>query len=164
MSDAVDPSCASASGMRVHHVGFLAADLEAAARHLVEAFGYRVESDVIDDAVQTARVQFLRQRGAVQWLELVSPLGEGGKLQGALNRGVTLHHLCYEVRSVEEGLARLRSAGCLPIARPTPGAAFGGRRIAWAMSAISGLVELVEAGAGPRTLAELDEIARAEMA
>lgn len=143
-------------GMRLHHLGYLVPELEPAARHFAAALGYRIESEPIEDAIQTARVQFLRQPGARHWLELVSPLGRGGKLDGALERGVSLHHLCYEVENVEAALSHLRAAGCLPLARPAPGAAFGGRRIVWAMSQANGLIELVEAGLGPRSLGALE--------
>lgn len=153
-----------APGMKLHHLGYLVPDLEPAAQHFAAALGYRIESEPIEDAIQTARVQFLRQPGARHWLELVSPLGPGGKLDAALARGVSLHHLCYEVDDIEAGLAHLRAAGCLPLARPAPGAAFGGRPIAWAMSRANGLVELVQAGPGPRSLAALEDAERRDAA
>lgn len=149
-------------GFRIHHIGFVVHDLLEGAEHFVQAFGYRVESDCIDDSAQTARVQFLRHPGQRQWLELVAPLGERSKLHGALKRGVSLHHLCYEVENVERGLQRLRGSGFLPLGQPTPGAAYDGRRIAWAMDRLNGLVELVEAGAGARSLAGLERQIREE--
>lgn len=142
---------------RLHHIGFVVGNLVEAAQYFVQTLGYRIESDPIDDVLQTAQVQFLHQPGATAWLELVTPLGENSKLHGALQRGTTLHHLCYEVDDVKAGLAHLRAQGCMPLGNPVPGAAYDDRPIAWAMDGLKGLVELVESGPGPRSLAILEE-------
>ena len=52
--------------------------------------GFRIESDALEDRVQTARVQFLRQPGERHWLELASPLSGDSNLHRALRRGVAL--------------------------------------------------------------------------
>jgi len=141
--------------MALHHVGTLVDDIEAATRRMVDRFGYAVESPVIEDAAQTARVRFLRLPGADHWLELVTPVGERSKLRNALSKGVTLHHVCYEVSDLTAALTHLRDGGMLVIGEPTPAVAFGGRRIAWLMDRHAPLVELLEAGAGPFGLADL---------
>jgi len=140
---------------RLHHVGTLVADIASARRAMVERFGYRPWTDVITDPVQTAEVQFLHLPGAAQWLELVTPAGPESKLSNALRKGVTLHHLCYEVEDLEGALERLRGQGMLIVGAPAPAVAFGGRRIAWLADKAAPLVELVEAGPGPLRLAEL---------
>ena len=137
---------------RLHHVGYLVADIMAATSHFREAFGYVVESDVIRDQLQTASVQFLRLPGDSSWLELITPLGNPSKLDGALRRGEGLHHVCYEVPEIESSMSALRGHGLLPIAKIVPGAAFGGRRITWMMSRGGLLLELLEAGIGPLSL------------
>ena len=142
--------------LQMHHVGFLVDELEEGARNFVTTLGFRIESDVIEDRLQTARVRFLRQPGERHWLELVSPLGEDSKLHGALRRGVALHHLCYEVTEIEAGLALLRNGGCLTLGRPVPGAAYDGWPIAWTIDRLKGLIELVAAGPGARSLAALE--------
>lgn len=146
--------------MRLHHIGFLTPELERAAVHFRDAFGYVIESEPIQDHGQAATVQFLRQPGAAHWLELVSPLGEASSLWNAVGRGTSLHHQCYEIPDIEEGIASLRARGCLPLGRPQPGAAFDRRPIVWLMDGFKGLIELVEAGAGARSLAVLERMNR----
>ena len=96
---------------RFHHTGLLVKSMEAATALQVERYGYRIESPVIHDPVQTAFVRFLRLPGAAHWLELVSPEGERSKLAEALRkRGDGLHHLCYEVDDLDAACAHLRQS------------------------------------------------------
>jgi methylmalonyl-CoA/ethylmalonyl-CoA epimerase len=139
----------------LHHIGYLVAALPEDAAAWVDRFGYVVSSPVIEDATQTARVQFLRQPGAPYWLELVAPLGPQSKLARALEHGPHLHHLCYEAAELEAACRHLRARGLFPLGRPVPAAAFGGRPIAWFLDRAGLLVELVAAGAGPLSLATL---------
>ena len=140
---------------QLHHVGTLVADIERAARALVERFGYQRYTDVITDEIQTARVQFFLLPGASQWLELITPHGPRSKLSNALRKGTTLHHLCYEVADLDGAVQRLRDRGLLLVGAPAPAVAFGGRRIAWLMDPAAPLVELVQSGVGPLNLSEL---------
>jgi catechol 2,3-dioxygenase-like lactoylglutathione lyase family enzyme len=139
----------------LHHLGYLTADLPAAALHFQRTLGYRLESLVIEDTAQTARVQFLRQPGSTSWLELVTPNGRHSKLTNALRRGDGLHHVCYEVMDLELACARYRERGCMMVGAPTPAQAFSGGRIAWFMDDRRFLFELLEAEPGPLSLASI---------
>lgn len=141
---------------RLHHVGFLVKDIPASAALFSSRLGYQVESDVIEDPVQTAVVQFLRLPGGASWLELVAPNGPGSKLAGALRKGGGLNHVCYEVSDLDDACAQLRETGMLSVGAPAAAAAFGGRRIAWLMDSAGLLVELVAAGNGPLSLSTLE--------
>lgn len=141
---------------RLHHIGLLVASIEEATLIQRQRYGYLVESEIILDPVQTARVVFLRLPGGSNWLELVSPADDSSKLSNALKkRGEGLHHLCYEVEDIESACATLREQAQLMLAPPTPATAFQGRRIAWFMDRRGHLTELVEAGIGPFTLASI---------
>jgi methylmalonyl-CoA/ethylmalonyl-CoA epimerase len=139
----------------LHHIGYLVQDLAPSAADFVARFDYLVESVVIDDARQTAKVQFLRQVGAMHWLELVSPTGPHSKLYNALQHGEGLHHLCYEVSNLEQAAKQLREQKMLPLGKPQPAEAFSGRSIAWFMDRGGLLIELLEGGPGELSLATL---------
>jgi methylmalonyl-CoA/ethylmalonyl-CoA epimerase len=143
-------------GYALHHVGLVVPDLAARGSELVARFGYVPVTEAIADPRQTACVQFFLQPGAAHWLELVTPSGPDGKLAGALRKGQTLHHLCYEVPDINASAAHLRSQSMFMVGSPTPAAAFGGRPIAWFLDRSGLLVELVEAGPGPLQLATLN--------
>ena len=139
----------------LHHLGYLVADIPSAAAHFSQVLGYHIESEIVEDPAQTARVQFLRQPGTKVWLELISPSGQGGKLANALAKGGGYHHLCYEVNDLDLACATYRERDCLMVGPPTPAVAFGGRRIAWFMDRRKFLFELVETGTSPLCLGVL---------
>lgn len=139
----------------LHHVGYLVADIGIAANHLKEVFGYLIESDIIEDQSQTARVQFLRLPQGESWLELITPIGTGGKLAVALGRGGGLHHMCYETDNFDMTCRHFRESKNILISLPVEAAAFPGRRIAWFMDSRKFLFELVESGNPPLSLKSL---------
>ena len=77
-------------------------------------------------------------------IELVEPAGEDSPVLRFLEQGGGLHHVCYEVADLEEQLVEFRSRGAVIARRPKPAVAFGGRRIAWVITAEKLLVELLE--------------------
>lgn len=144
--------------LKLHHVGHLVKDIKAAAQSLTQEYGYRIETKVIEDQVQTAFVQFLRLPKSTSWLELISPNGGNSKLSAALKRGGGLHHLCYEVEDIDQACIELRNRKLVLLSKPVPAVAFGGRRIAWFIDNTRLLTELVEAGDGPLTLASINQL------
>lgn len=142
---------------KLHHVGFLVRNIDSAVTQFTQLLGYTVESPLIEDPVQTAFVQFLRQPGAGHWLELICPNSEHSKLSNSLRKGGGLNHLCYEVDDIEAAYTSLHQRGLVLLAAPTPAVAFPSRRIAWLMGKDNLLVELVEAGYGQLSLSALEE-------
>jgi methylmalonyl-CoA/ethylmalonyl-CoA epimerase len=143
---------AAFTNIGLHHVGYLVPDIPVAAAHFTGALGYRVESDVIEDPIQTARVQFFRTPGGNSWLELISPLGKESKLTAALAKGGGLNHLCYEVSDLPLACQHFRENQCMLLSPPALAQAFPGRRIAWFMDNRRFLFELVEKGSPPLSL------------
>ncbi|MCU1295975.1 MAG: lactoylglutathione lyase-like lyase [Acidobacteriaceae bacterium] len=128
-----------------HHVGFVVASIEKS----VEGFSESTESEwdgvVTHDPNQGVRVTFLRSKEAANPLiELVEPAGENSPVIPFLKRGGGLHHLCYEVDSLEKQLELIRSKGGLITRQPLPAVAFGGRRIAWVYTKNKVLIEYLE--------------------
>ncbi|MGA2052046.1 MAG: VOC family protein [Opitutales bacterium] len=139
----------------LHHIGYLADDLEAEAARWVADFGYIRDGAAHEDPVQMAKVCFLRQPGASHWLELVSPTGPKSKLANAARQKMALHHVCYETDDLPRALASLRERGWLDVGPPASGTAFGGRPIAWVMDRRRILIEILQAGPGPYNLSAL---------
>jgi methylmalonyl-CoA/ethylmalonyl-CoA epimerase len=145
-----------APSFQLHHIGMLVKSIENSTDLHVSRYGYGIESEIIHDSVQTARVRFLRLPAGRNWLELVSPEDEHSKLSNALaKRGEGLHHLCYEVPLIQSACEYLRQGKQMQLSGPTPAVAFGGRPIAWFIDRAGLLTELVEAGEGPLSLASL---------
>ena len=74
----------------------------------------------------------------------MEPAGDTSPLHRFLNRGGGLHHICYEVDSLDDQLCESRAEKCLVVKNPLPAVAFGGRRIAWVYTPEKLLVEYLE--------------------
>jgi len=129
----------------IHHVGFAVASIKEVGPHFANSLGVRWNGEIIHDPLQEARVTFLRCAGAESpALELVEPASETSPLHNFLRKGGGLHHVCYEVDSLEAQLQMSRSAGGLMVKPPLPAVAFGGRLIAWVYTRERLLVEYLE--------------------
>jgi len=103
------------------------------------------DGEVIHDPLQQASVTFVRCGGPdTPAIELVEPAGENSPLRKFVMQGGGLHHVCYEVDSLDAQLEQSRAAGCLVVKNPLPAVAFGGRRIAWVYTRQKLLVEYLE--------------------
>jgi methylmalonyl-CoA/ethylmalonyl-CoA epimerase len=134
-----------AAALRLHHMGFVVADIAAAMPAFVHSMAAEWDGKIFEDPLQKAKVAFLTTRPGDAQIELVQPLGETSPVQRFLReRGGGMHHLCYEVPELEAELAAFRSRGASIASRPKPAVAFGGRRIAWVITSEKFLVELLE--------------------
>jgi len=134
------------SGLRLHHVGFVVASLEASAPGMARALLTEWTREIFTDPLQRVKVTFLQGGYQNGLLELVEPLGEDSPVRRFLGEsGGGLHHLCYEVPSIPEHLARIRAGGGLIVSRPKPAVAFGGRPVAWARTREKLLLEFLQA-------------------
>jgi methylmalonyl-CoA/ethylmalonyl-CoA epimerase len=129
----------------LHHIGFVVASIREAVQGFAESIEAEWDGEIIHDRNQVVRVTFLRGKSAADpLLELVEPAGDKSPALSFLKRGGGLHHLCYQVDSLEEQLKLSRSRGGLIARAPLPAAAFGGRRIAWVYTRNKLLLEYLE--------------------
>ncbi len=133
--------------MRMHHVGFVVANIEASAPGMSRALLAQWNKEIFTDPLQRVRVTFLKGGLHGPLLELVEPLGEDSPVLRFLGDGGGLHHLCYEVFSIPEHLDRIRAAGGVIVSRAKPAVAFGGRPIAWALTRERLLLEFLQEAA-----------------
>lgn len=128
-----------------HHVGFAMDSIEKSGPGFAKSLGATWDGNIIHDPLQEARVTFLRTRGPeTPAVELIEPAGEKSPLHKFLVKSGGLHHVCYEVDSLDAQLEQSRAAGCLIVKQPLPAVAFGGRRIAWVYTAEKLLIEYLE--------------------
>lgn len=130
-----------------HHVGFVVSSISQQGPDFARSLGAEWRGEIIHDPLQQARVSFMHCGAANSpAIELVEPDSEKSPLQKFLAKGGGLHHICYEVDSLEAQLQYCRSAGSLIVRQPLPAVAFGGRRIAWVYTRQKLLVEYLERG------------------
>jgi methylmalonyl-CoA/ethylmalonyl-CoA epimerase len=136
---------AAARPASFHHVGYVVASIADVGKDFARSIGAHWDGEVIHDPLQEARVTFMHCAGpASPAVELVEPAGDNSPLQRFAARGGGLHHVCYEVDSLDAQLEQSRAAACLIVKNPLPAVAFGGRRIAWVYTRQKLLVEYLE--------------------
>ena len=108
------------------------------------SLGGPTTSEIFHDPLQEVNVTFLYSNSGGPAIELVEPVGSTSGVSKFAERGGGLHHLCYEVESLQAELAFARSQGGIVVKQPLPAVAFGGRRIAWVLTKCKLLVEYLE--------------------
>jgi methylmalonyl-CoA/ethylmalonyl-CoA epimerase len=130
-----------------HHVGFVVSSIEEQGAEFARSLGAEWKGEIIHDPLQQAHVSFMNCGGPNSpAIELVQPDSGKSPLQKFLVKGGGLHHICYEVDSLDAQLRFCRSTGSLIVRQPLPAVAFGGRRIAWVYTKQKLLVEYLERG------------------
>jgi methylmalonyl-CoA/ethylmalonyl-CoA epimerase len=131
----------------LHHIGVVVASIEKVGEQFAATMGATWDGVVIEDPLQGARVSFFDSGPDQPLIELVEPVGPKSPLVSFLQRGGGLHHLCYEVASLDEELERNLSHRAHIVRPPMPAVAFDGRRIAWVYTPNRMLIEYLEASA-----------------
>jgi methylmalonyl-CoA/ethylmalonyl-CoA epimerase len=130
---------------KLHHIGYVVASIPESGQSFALALGATWDGNIVTDPIQKVRVTFLEGRSSTDPLiELVEPGDANSPVSRFLERGGGLHHLCYEVENLESHLKFCQSVGTIVIRPPVPAVAFGGRRIAWAITRKKLLMEFLE--------------------
>ncbi len=131
--------------MKLHHVGIVTDDIEAAIRHHKELFGFVPITDVVDDPIQKVSVVMLSgpEPDSVP-IELISPLSEDSPVSKILKGTARLYHLCFVVENIEEALKNFRRNGAIIISGPVPAELYEGEKIAFVYTPDKYVVELLE--------------------
>jgi methylmalonyl-CoA/ethylmalonyl-CoA epimerase len=131
--------------VRLHHVGFVVPSIQEGVNRFAQSIEGSWDGKIFLDPLQGARVTFLGGKNSeLPYVELVEPAGEKSPVLGFLNRGGGLHHLCYEVKSLDQQLQHSRKLGAAVVRAPLPAVAFENRRIAWIFTRERLLVEFLE--------------------
>ncbi len=136
--------------MNVHHIGYLVKNIERAALDF-KNLGYDVEPEsaacVIDE---TRKVKILFLKKDAYRIELVEPLDKESPIYGLLKKHKNSpYHICYSTEDMNKSIAFLEQNGWMLFEEPKKAPAIHDRKVAFLMSADSGMLELVEeAGTG----------------
>jgi methylmalonyl-CoA/ethylmalonyl-CoA epimerase len=132
--------------IRLHHVGYVVRSISEVADRFAQSVAASWDQKIIQDPLQDAKVAFLA--GTVQefpLVELVEPASEASPVTNFLKKGGGLHHLCYEVESLDKQLEFSQTIGGMIVRPPLPAVAFAGRRIAWVYTKDRLLLEFLDA-------------------
>ncbi len=128
-----------------HHVGVAVRDMQEAIPAYKNLFGYELISGPFDDPIQNVSVCFLSRGAGDMTIELVAPLGPNSPVDLVLKKGNGTYHICYEVENIQRAIEHLRERNAFLLSGPVPAVAFDQREIAWLLTDVNLLVELVQA-------------------
>lgn len=128
-----------------HHFGLVVRDLQTSGRLLDNLLGYKLVSGPFDDPIQKVSVCFLSRGEGDPCIELVAPLGSDSPVGRMLKKDGGPYHICYQVPDMRAAIAHLIDQGSFLLSGPTPAVAFEMKEIAWLMTGLKLLVELVQA-------------------
>jgi methylmalonyl-CoA/ethylmalonyl-CoA epimerase len=127
-----------------HHVGVAVQDLAEAIPAMKALFDYGVTSGPFDDPIQKVSVCFLSRGPGDTVVELVAPFGPNSPIDRTLKKGGGTYHVCYSVRDINAAIGHLIQQGSMLLSGPVPAVAFDMRHIAWLMTEVGMLVELMQ--------------------
>lgn len=126
--------------MRFHHIAVAVSDIEHAFKALFAEAPTRPLTHMTFDSEQRAYLRLLDVGGLA--MELV----QGGPVADWLRRGCKLYHICFEVDDLDQTLEEAKAADCVLVSPAKPAVLFDGRRVAFVMDRVLGLVEYLEKG------------------
>jgi methylmalonyl-CoA/ethylmalonyl-CoA epimerase len=127
-----------------HHVGVAVQDLAESIPVFKASFDYELTSGPFDDPVQKVSVCFLSRGAGDTVLELVAPFGANSPIDRTLKKGGGTYHVCYSVADIKTAIDHLARQGSMLLSGPVPAVAFDMRDIAWMMTEVGLLVELMQ--------------------
>ena len=131
-------------GLRFHHIGIACYNIDEAPMFYI-AQGYK-KTETIYDPIQNVNICFCEKvtRGGV-CIELISPHNDTSPICKILQKnGTSPYHICYETKSLEKIIMKMKKQKFIIVQKPTPAVAFGGKMVCFLFNKNVGLVELVE--------------------
>ena len=131
--------------MIIDHIGIVAPDLEQAVAQWQTLFGYRRNSDIVQNSRQKVRVVFLSKPDSLT-VKLIEPAAADSPVFQAARRGGGLHHLCFRCDALPAQIQWLQQRGARLLVPPEPGEAFKNHPIAFLLAANNLNFELIDTG------------------
>ena len=127
--------------MKLHHVGVAVATIDEGAREFRRFHGPQISCEVgpLHDPLQNADLHLFELLDGSR-VELVA----GRPVLATLAKGLNLHHVCYEVESVQGAVEEWHRRGAVVVSPPKPAVLFAGRLVAFVLTPL-GLVEFLDA-------------------
>lgn len=84
--------------MKIHHTGIIISNIEKSIE-IYKQLGYTQMSEVVVDKIQHLKIVFLKSSDETQNIELIESLGDESTIHNFKNG---LHHMCFDVRDIQD--------------------------------------------------------------
>lgn len=130
--------------MKIHHVGYLVKDMEAAKKEFL-ALGYG-DAKITRDEYRGIDICFMENSGYI--VELISPYRDDSMVSGLIKKYKNSpYHICYICDNLEEEIAKLAENGYVQMGESREAPAIHGHRVVFMMNGDIGIIEIVEGDA-----------------
>jgi len=129
--------------MLIDHVGIVVKRLEEGIANWSRMFGYLQVTEPVLNSLQKVRVVFMEKEGSLP-VKLLEPTDSTSPVWAFALRGGGLHHLCFKVENLENGLGHLVREGARVLVNPQPGEAFEMEQIAFVYAGQGLNIELID--------------------
>lgn len=130
--------------MQFHHVGLIVDDIEKGKKFFDSLMSNLIWSEVFDDLKNGVSVAFGTGTDGICY-ELIVPFGTYSPVSNyLLNKQNMIHHIAYSVEDFEKKCAELRQLKLVPLGDPKPAVAFKGKKVAFFLTPIKTIIELIE--------------------
>jgi methylmalonyl-CoA/ethylmalonyl-CoA epimerase len=128
--------------MNLHHIGMAVKNIEEARKRL-SFLGHISETCL--DPIQNVKLAFITPTDINSpSIELIEPVDDKSPVNNLLKKGVSLYHLCYSVKNLDEAIKEMKQYGFIPFSKPVPAVALQNKKIAFVFSKDNIIIELLE--------------------
>jgi len=125
--------------MKFHHIGYVVSNISESEEKMI--FEKKIKE--VFDNIQWAKLS-LYANYSDSYIELIEPLDDKSYTWNALQkRGPHIHHLCYQVSSIEEIQEFAMKAGMIKIMEPVPAMLFDDKLVTFYYSKDKQIVEFL---------------------
>lgn len=129
------------SQLSFHHVGYATKNISNEINFFLN-MGYVLESDYFEDTLQGVRGCFMHGNGPR--IELLENLPNHHTLDTWIENGIKMYHMAFLCDNLNSNIEIFIKSGSKVVCKPTPAAAFNGRKICFIMLKNFQLIELIE--------------------
>ena len=116
--------------MIIDHICFAVKNLDEAVAYWSVVFGYKKQTEVVENSRQGVRVVFPNKPDSVA-IKLIEPLEQNHSLAKSVQQGGGFHHLCFKCDDIYKEIDELNMKGLRTLVPPQPGEAFNNHNIAF---------------------------------
>lgn len=128
--------------MRIHHIGYLARNLENTKQEFLK-LGFTIEKNTIYDSIRKINIIILSNEHYC--VELIQPKDKESPLYSLLKKYQnTAYHFCYITSKISIDIKRFEEHGYKLIQYPQKAVCFEDKLVAFLMHPDMGIIELVE--------------------
>jgi len=124
--------------MIINHIGYIVKSIDSFSESL---FQYEAITKKYDPIQKANLALFKYENVCIELIEPISP--ESFTWRFLQDSGATYHHICYEVKSIEEALSIIKQSKMIKVFGPVPAVLFDNKSVLFAFSKNKEVVEFL---------------------